>query len=442
VLSTLANVKSIQPFLDATEHSPIVHATGPSAVALERRQSSDPVTDLNAGKGIKVGVIDSGIDYLHPALGGCFGAGCKVAYGWDFVGDAFTGADCGLPGWQPNPDADPLDTCNGHGTHVAGIIAASSAKVNGTAPSATLGAYRVFGCHGSVTMDVLVAAMERAAADNMDVINISIGTGKFFDTYWDAQAAEAIVARGIIVVASSGNDGMASMGSINSPGIAPAVISVGSMPLDAFKAFYFTIPANGWKIRYLSSTRSAMPFGVVKTVKAEAALPYLCSPLKSNYTDKIILANRGECTFETKAMNAQKAGALGVILRSANGVLDQPALDPGPTIPVFILETGMYEKMITYINSLQATGIKIQWQDGTMDMVDPGIVLSDFLQQAPPPISTTSSLIYLLMVNLFSALIHGLLVLMQSSRAPVWHHLELLVLLPLPSRNWVIPYQS
>ncbi|RKP07940.1 peptidase S8/S53 domain-containing protein, partial [Thamnocephalis sphaerospora] len=106
-----------------------------------------------AGAGVKVGIIDTGVDYHHPALGGCFGHGCKVAYGWDFVGDAYNGTN------QPIPDPDPLDQCNGHGTHVAGIIAARSLELNGTAPGVTLGAYRVFGCTGTVAVRVLISAM-------------------------------------------------------------------------------------------------------------------------------------------------------------------------------------------------------------------------------------------------------------------------------------------
>ena len=50
------------------------------------------------GAGIKVGIIDTGIDYHHPALGGCFGPGCKVAGGADFVGDAYNGTNQPIPG--------------------------------------------------------------------------------------------------------------------------------------------------------------------------------------------------------------------------------------------------------------------------------------------------------------------------------------------------------
>lgn len=77
-----------------------------------------------------MGVIDTGVDYTHHALGGCFGPGCRVAYGYDFVGDAYTGDS------EPQPDDDPRDTCNGHGTHVAGIIGANDKHMNltGVAP--------------------------------------------------------------------------------------------------------------------------------------------------------------------------------------------------------------------------------------------------------------------------------------------------------------------
>lgn len=65
------------------------------------------------GKGVKLSIIDTGVDYNHPALGGCFGEGCLVSYGYDLVGDDYDGTN------TPVPDDDPLD-CLGHGTHVSG----------------------------------------------------------------------------------------------------------------------------------------------------------------------------------------------------------------------------------------------------------------------------------------------------------------------------------
>lgn len=88
-------------------------------------------------------------------MGGDFGAGHKVAFGRDLVGDDYDGSNI------PRPDDDPLD-CDGHGTHVSGIIGGEDAFFTGVAPNATLGMYRVFGCVGSVGNDVLIEAFLEA----------------------------------------------------------------------------------------------------------------------------------------------------------------------------------------------------------------------------------------------------------------------------------------
>src|SRR5699024_6275087 len=106
------------------------------------------------GEGIQVGILDTGVDYDHPDLGGQ-GEGTafptdRVTVGHDFVGDDYN-ADPASEAYQPvpHPDSDP-DDCYGHGTHVAGIVGASGdpadGGVRGVAPDVTFGAYRVFGC--------------------------------------------------------------------------------------------------------------------------------------------------------------------------------------------------------------------------------------------------------------------------------------------------------
>ncbi|RKP23872.1 peptidase S8/S53 domain-containing protein, partial [Syncephalis pseudoplumigaleata] len=105
------------------------------------------------GDGVRVGIIDSGVDYNHPALGGCFGGSCKIGWGYDFVGDEYTGFN------EPVPKETPLDTCHGHGTHVAGIIAGDSHNFTGIVPRARLGIYRVIGCKNVASVNVFVAAM-------------------------------------------------------------------------------------------------------------------------------------------------------------------------------------------------------------------------------------------------------------------------------------------
>ncbi|KYK56818.1 subtilisin-like serine protease PR1C [Drechmeria coniospora] len=155
------------------------------------------------GKDIRIAIIDSGIDYNHPALGGCFGPGCLVAFGKDFVGDDYDGTN------TPVPDDDPLDTCHGHGTHVAGIIAARPNNVGftGVVPDATLGAYRVRSCKAHGGSDIIIAACIEAYKDHAKIINLSIGD----QGGWLGEAVTVIVQRivdkGIPVIASAGNDG-------------------------------------------------------------------------------------------------------------------------------------------------------------------------------------------------------------------------------------------
>ena len=126
------------------------------------------------GKGVKIAIIDTGVDYNHPSLGGGFGPGFKVAFGRDLVGDAYNGAN------HPVPDADPID-CDGHGSHVAGIIGANANDkyVVGVALDATLGIFKVFGCPGgnagSAANDVLIDAYVSAYDSGADIITASIG---------------------------------------------------------------------------------------------------------------------------------------------------------------------------------------------------------------------------------------------------------------------------
>lgn len=126
------------------------------------------------GNGFRVAVIDSGVDYTHPALGGCFGPGCLVDVGYDFVGDNFR------VGITPaEPDGDPMDDCFGHGTHVAGTIAAqltgNQYGIIGAAPGVKIGAYRIWNCVSGTTDEIQLASFARAVEDGADIISYSNG---------------------------------------------------------------------------------------------------------------------------------------------------------------------------------------------------------------------------------------------------------------------------
>lgn len=162
------------------------------------------------GKNITIAVIDTGVDYTHPDLGGCLGVNCKVRGGYDFV----------------NNDADPMDDV-GHGTHCAGIAAANG-SVKGVAPDARILAAKVCdedGCLNSLTM----RGIDWAVGNGADVISLSLGSAeKPSDGYAAVEViVDAAVSRGVVVVASSGNEGSGS-GTLGDIASSRKVIAVGA----------------------------------------------------------------------------------------------------------------------------------------------------------------------------------------------------------------------
>ena len=190
------------------------------------RTLSQSTNSIGTGKGVKVGVIDSGIDYMHEALGGGFGPGFKVVGGYDFV----------------NNDPDPRDD-NGHGTHVAGIISGNSPTLKSLAPDASLFAYKVLDASGSGTTSAVVAAIEQAIEDSVEVLNISLGSTAGDPDDILSHAVDAAVEKGILVVAAAGNDG--EYNTISSPGAAREALTVGSAgPNNSVSAFSSKGPSN------------------------------------------------------------------------------------------------------------------------------------------------------------------------------------------------------
>jgi minor extracellular serine protease Vpr len=155
-----------------------------------------PRIDGFDGTGIKIAVIDTGVDFNHPDLLG-WGEGGKVIGGYNFV--------------QENQL--PMDS-NGHGTKVAGIIAANGNTL-GVAPNAKILAYKVSEDGEGVSSELISGAIEKAIEDKADIINISLGvnrTNSKIDT-----AVNYALDKGIFVVTAAGNDGP-KLKTIGSPG--------------------------------------------------------------------------------------------------------------------------------------------------------------------------------------------------------------------------------
>lgn len=325
------------------------------------------------GNGIRVGIIDTGVDIDHPDLGGLGVNGttpfptAKIPFGYDFVGDAWQ-AGVGL---DPMPDSNPDDT-NGHGTHVAGIVGANGV-IKGVAPGVTLGAYRVFGTTGSTTADIMLAAMEMALADGMHVVNMSIGSAFQWPQYPTALAADRLVDSGVVVVCSIGNSGANGIYSASAPGVGANVIGVASFENTHNELRIFTVSPDATAIGYNTATGAplaprsgTMPLARTGTPAStnDAGLPLPPGSLVGHAA----LIRRGTTSFYVKARNAQNAGAIAVVLynnaagRFSPTVTPPTAADPVITIPVVAVSAA---DGVLLNNRIAAGPTSMTWTDRT-----------------------------------------------------------------------------
>ena len=336
------------------------------------------------GRGIKVGIVDTGIDIDHPAFGGSGAPGTtpfpttRIPFGYDFVGNNYNAG--GTPAQQiPVPDPNP-DDCNGHGTHVAGIVGGNGAGIRGVAPAVTFGAYRVFGCAGSSSSDVIVAALERAHADGMQIINQSLGASRQWPQYPTAQASTRLVNRGVVMVASIGNNGPGgsqpdALFAAGAPGVGQKVIGVAS-----FDNAQLSFTVGGTPYGYNQATGSptaptsgSLPMsrtGTTTTVDdACVALP------AGSLTGTAALIRRGTCSFYIKAFNAQTAGAAAVVLyNNAAGALNPTVAGAPPiTIPVVAITAAQGAALNAAIaagpTTLTWTGTAVGYPFGTGGLI-------------------------------------------------------------------------
>lgn len=332
---------------------------------------TSPGGDL--GDGIKIAVVDTGIDYTHADFDGPGTVGAyetakadeagtpdpglfpndKVIGGYDFVGDTYNG-DQSDPEYQPiaHPDDNPLD-CEGHGSHVAGSAAGLGVAANGStytgdydestdfgamkigpgmAPGAKLLAYKVFGCGGTTSW--ISAAIDKAAdpngdgdpSDGADVINLSVGSTFGSAEDGDSIAANAAVDLGVSVVASAGND--ADRTDISgSPGNASKVITVANSQDAASRVDGTTVSIDGTPDTFGSSRSveydwSADPDLSGEVVRAPSDNRTACTAYPAGtFSGEVVLVEwtdlNLECGSVVRSGNLAAAGAGGFIFGSS-----------------------------------------------------------------------------------------------------------------------------
>lgn len=286
------------------------------------------VARLSINGRVRIGIIDTGVDYTHAGLGGPGGfPNQKVVGGYDFAGDTFNPDPNDPRTWTPRPDPDPMDQ-NGHGSFVAGVAAGLGVPgklAPGVAPGAQLYAYKVTGPGGQFITPLLVQAIERAMADGVDVLNLSLGTNFGPTSDPTIVACQNAAAAGIVVVAAAGNFGDISY-SISSPAVAPSAIAVAASVDAGPGTFRVTEPAD--LVGNYLAVEGSLSRPLRGTGTRAGRLVYVgraCpgEPLLDDPEGRIALIDRGLCSFREKLLIAQMAGAIAVVM--VNNV-------PGPPI--------------------------------------------------------------------------------------------------------------
>ncbi|GIU91245.1 MAG: hypothetical protein KatS3mg011_0151 [Acidimicrobiia bacterium] len=396
----LASLPGVAAVRDLVEHEP-VNANSVPFLGTPQAWESLGLT----GEGVKIAIIDTGIDYYHANFGGSgdpadyaaddptiIEAGTfptiKVAGGFDFAGDDYDASDPDHD--TPMPDPDPLD-CNGHGTHVAGTAAGFGVLLDGTtypgpydtsthnhsfavgpgmAPQATLYALKVFGCEGSTTLTV--DAIDWAVANDMDVINMSLGApfGRADDP--SAIASTNAAAAGVIVVASAGNSG-SSPYITGSPAAGVGAISVAALDsIEGLPHADFTVPGEPADVIDMQNSNGAdlsTPITAQAVVlKDDPTTPDVDESLGCNESDypdvsgKVAITFRGVCARVARAIHGQSLGAAAVVMINNTGGFP-PFEGPiaGVTIP--------------FLGALQADTPRIVAADGLeVTISDAGLV--------------------------------------------------------------------
>lgn len=339
----------------------------------------------NGGAGVRIAIIDSGIDDTHPA----FQDGSQAPPGYPLGDTAYTNGKIIVartyePMFALPDDRTPRDR-SGHGTALAMIAAGATntgplATITGVAPKAWLGNYKIFGTPGvndNATYAAAIQALEDAVADHMDIALLAFGrlplngpldtdkacaTGGVppayqYDCDIPAQAVENAVAMGMTVVVAAGNDAQSSdqapaLASINSPGTAPSAITVGAS--TNAHILFAEVQLTGSNVPSNLATLDAVAGDGVKLSGPTTPLTLLdvaavdstglaCAALPDGALEgAIALIERGNCDFSTKINNAQRAHATGVVLyQDAGHPNDLPfsALGAGNTgIPAMMID--------------------------------------------------------------------------------------------------------
>lgn len=320
----------------------------------------------NAGEGIKVAIIDTGIDVTHPCFSDAGYAPQTQLGDRRFTNNKVIAAKV-FNNKTPSRNFT-AQAIQSHGTHVSGTVACNlntTASVNGVAipyalsgvaPRALLGNYNVFPDDvGNARSEDILNAMEAAAADGFDVGNMSLGGGSHGFQDLLTIGVDNLDQANMVFAVAAGNSGPGHF-TIESPGSAARALAAGASTVPHFVGTPVTLattpPSSFGAASGDFATVTADLTAPLGVVLSGTSLSIACSALAAgSLTGRIGLISRGTCTFSTKIRNAQNAGAVAVVVVNNVGgtpiAMGQDGTANQPTIPAYMVSLSDRPALIT-----------------------------------------------------------------------------------------------
>ncbi|MGE5589411.1 MAG: S8 family serine peptidase [Bacillota bacterium] len=375
----------------------------------------------DAGAGIKVGVIDTGIDQNHPFLRD---DGMTMPEGFPKGDTRFTSNKVIVARVFHQSPWLTAEAVQDHGTHVSGTIAGragtnapSVSGLSGVAPGAYLGSYNVFPGNVESAYDIFIAkAVEQAVIDGMDVLNLSLGGTAHRGQSLSDMTMNGAVDAGVVVAVAAGNEGPGYY-IVGSPGTADKVITVAATT----NSHYFAVPMDvtvGDETRTVN-VGTAEPGG---RITGPVAGEYVywggngTAPSVADVNGKMAVIDRGAVTFTEKGLAAQQAGAIGVVI--ANNVAGDPitmSVETSVSIPMVMVTKDVGTWMKSGSGSVSIASGTPQEYPATPNL------LAGFSSWGPTPNYTLKPDVAAPGVNIYSSIVGGGYTAMQGTSMATPH---------------------
>ena len=333
-------------------------ATDPDLAVIKAEQAwAQNGGSANAGAGIKVAVVDSGIDVTHPCFSDA-GYSAQTQLGdRRFTNNKVISAKVFYnKAGNQGLTAEAIDS---HGTHVSGTIGCNYQttvvvdgvtapyKMSGVAPRALLGSYNVFpGTVANARSEDILNALETAYADGFDVANMSLGGGANGVQDLLTVAVDNLDVANMVVAVSAGNEGPGYY-TVGSPGSAARALTAGASSIGHRLRLLATIGSASYEVVLGDFGKPTSAISGVIAVVRDAASPYGglstgCAALPAgSLSGKVALISRGDCDFAVKVRNVQTAGAaIALVVNREAGVFTMGKNDEPnqPTIPAYMAD--------------------------------------------------------------------------------------------------------